>query len=123
MTPTTLVVGGSAASRERAIAAAIASFSDPDLSAVALLEGLPDASGGSAALLAGDRLQIVRIAPGCPCCIGNLTLRVTLNRILRRPPAQLYIGLASTLHLAQIRQFLSQPPYDAWLQLNQDLPV
>jgi hypothetical protein len=40
---------------------------------------------------------------------------------LRRPPAQLYISLASSLHLEKIRQFLSAPPYDAWLQLNQEL--
>ena len=87
---------------------------------MALLEGLADGRG-EPALAAGSDVQILRIAAGCPCCIGNLTLRVTLNRILRRPPAQLYLGLASTAHLPQIRTFLSQPPYRDLLQLNPDL--
>lgn len=117
MTPTTLVVGGSAAERERAIAAAV--LHQPGLPAVALLEGLPDARQAPHP----PDLRTIHIAPGCPCCIGSLTLRVTLNRILRRPPARLYIGLAATPHLQRIRELLRQPPYDALLQLNQDLPL
>lgn len=116
MTPVTLVSGGDAGRREAAIAAAL----DPALPAVVLLEGLADGRG---ALNASGHLQILRIAAGCPCCIGNLTLRVSLNRILRRPPPQLYIGLAGTRHLEQIRRFLSQPPYQDLLRLNQELQV
>lgn len=117
MTPTTLVIGGHAAAREAAIAAAL----DPALRTAILLEGLPDGRSALQAQAESAQVEIVRIAAGCPCCIGNLTLRVHLNRILRRPPARLYIGLASASHLEQIRHFLRQPPYDGLLQLNQDL--
>jgi G3E family GTPase len=119
MTPTTLVIGGHAAAREAAIAAAL----DPALHTVILLEGLPDGRSALQAQAESARIEIVRIAAGCPCCIGNLTLRVTLNRILRRPPQRLYIGLAGTAHLDPLRQFLHAPPYDSLLQLNQDLAL
>jgi len=118
MTPSTLVVGGSAAERERAIVAAVSRA--PALPTVALLEGLPDAGADAAH---PPQLQTIHIAPGCPCCIGSLTLRVTLNRILRRPPARLYIGLAATPHLPRLRELLRQPPYDALLQWSDDLPL
>lgn len=116
MTPATLVIGGDAGCREAAIAAVL----DSTLPTVVLLEGLPD---GRSVLNAGRDLQIIRIAAGCPCCTGNLTLQVTLNRILRRPPSQLYISLAGTRHLEQIRHFLSQPPYQDLLRWNQELRV
>jgi hypothetical protein len=117
MISATLVTGANAVVREAGIARAI----DPALATVVLLEGLATGRAELEALAGRAQLQLIRIAPGCPCCSGNLTLRVTLNRILRRPPAQLYISLASSLHLEKIRQFLSAPPYDARLQLNQEL--
>lgn len=124
MTPATLVCGGRAAAREQAIATAIqaACAGTPEQPVVALLEGLADGRG-EPALVASPHLHIIRIAAGCPCCVGNLTLRVTLNRILRRPPAQLYIGLADTQHLPQIRDFLCQPPYCDLLRLNPELQL
>lgn len=48
-------------------------------------------------------------------------MRVTLNRILRHPPARLYISLAQATHLDQIRLFLTQAPYDALLVLTEDI--
>lgn len=117
MIPTTLVTGRTAASRE----AAIASVLDPSLPTAVILEGLPD---GAPALVesghAGE-LHIARIAPGCVCCTGNLTMRVTLNRMLRRKPSRLYIGIASNEHLDQIRVFLQQAPYKNLLTLTKDL--
>jgi hypothetical protein len=133
---TTLVVGASAGAREAALAAVLAAaneranervegrvdgladeFNEP---AVAIIvEGLPD--GRSALPAAGDGLRIVRIAPGCLCCTGNLILRVTLNRLLREPPAQLYLSIASATHLDQLRSWLSQPPYDTLLALSAEL--
>jgi G3E family GTPase len=65
--------------------------------------------------------MIERIAPGCLCCTGNLVLRVTLNRLLRRRPGRLYIGLATTEHLDQLRSWLQAPPYDQLLELTPDL--
>jgi hypothetical protein len=128
MTPVTLVTGARAAARESAIKRAIdreiaASPAGKDSIAV-ILEGLPDGSG----LLENhppdlQLAQLVRIAPGCVCCTGNVVLRVTLNRILRHPPAHLYIGLADITHLDRIRQFLRDPPYDQLLTLTGDLPA
>lgn len=123
MTPVTLVTGPRAAARESAISRAIttdvAATGGKQQSIAVILEGLPDGSG-----VLEDRasdLQLARIAPGCLCCTGNIVLRVTLNRILRDPPAHLYIGLADITHLDRIRLFLSDPPYDCLLTLTGDL--
>jgi G3E family GTPase len=90
------------------------------LSTAILLEGLPD---GQSRLLDGavPGLTVVRIAPGCICCSGNLPMRVHLNRILRQKPGRLFMGIASTDHLAQIRQFLSASPYQQLLSLTNDI--
>ncbi|HWW69438.1 MAG TPA: GTPase [Duganella sp.] len=95
--------------------------------AVIILEGLSD--GGSA--LAFDPAdgpvgvapipQVLRIAPGCLHCSGNLVLRVTLNRVLRHPPARLYISLATAEHLELLRAWLSEPPYGDLLDLQSDI--
>lgn len=122
MTLTTLVSGGSASSREAAIHLAIEQDllrNGAHLSTALILEGLSD---GKLATLPHE-LDIKRIAPGCFCCIGNLTLRVTLNRLLRKPPARLYISIADSTHLAQLREFLSNAPYDAFLEMTPDLVV
>jgi G3E family GTPase len=118
---TTLVTGASARERERAIAQILhqngAFSSVPSaggLSAV-ILEGLPD---GQPILQASSTLLIERIAPGCLCCTGNLVLRVTLNRLLRRRPANLVIGVANDGHLDQLRSWLQSPPYDQLLDLG-----
>lgn len=112
---TTLVSGASAAAREAAIRAELARSAMQDTVAV-LLEGL--ASGQDAFDGSGlPALQVVRIAPGCVCCSGNLTMRVTLNRLLRQRPARLYISLADSRHLERIEAFLTAPPYVEWLTL------
>ena len=127
---TVLVTGASAAAREQAIAALLLTppASDPgpsaagagtpppaqDLSAV-ILEGLGVAA---TPLESGPGLQVLRIAPGCLCCDGNLVLRVTLNRLLRQRPGRLFIGVASSEHLDQLRSWLAAPPYDQLLALS-----
>ena len=111
---TVLVTGASAAAREQAIAALLANSSTDSLSAV-ILEGLGVAA---TPLETGPGLQVVRIAPGCLCCDGNLVLRVTLNRLLRQRPRRLFIGVASSEHLDQLRSWLAAPPYDQLLALN-----
>jgi hypothetical protein len=118
MTRTTLVTGARGATREAAIAAAF----DPAQPATVILEGLPNgASPLDTPSLSG--IRVIRIAPGCVCCSGNLIMRVTLDRILRHPPARLYIGLASATHLQQIRTFLTETPYGALMTLTDDLHV
>jgi hypothetical protein len=117
VTLTTLVSGAGASLREAAIAAAI----DTAQTTALILEGLPDGTTTLESLSAPGMVHIARIAPGCPCCIGNLTMRVTLNRMLRHSPARLYISLATDAHLEQIRHFLQQPPYDGLLVLTADM--
>lgn len=117
MTLATLVIGARASARETAIAAAI----DPHLSTALILEGLPNGKSPLDAFTGISSMQTARIAPGCLCCTGNLTMRVTLNRMLRNAPERLYIGLATTTHLDQLRRFLTQAPYDALLTLTDDL--
>ena len=128
---TTLVTGASAGAREGAIAALLASSAHdaavsgsgdgvlpPDSSSVfdaVILEGFGVAA---APLASGPGLHVTRIAPGCLCCDGNLVLRVTLNRLLRQRPRRLFIGLASSEHLDQLRSWLQSTPYDQLLRLN-----
>ena len=112
---TTLVIGATASAREQAIAARL--HQSGALAAV-ILEGLPD---GSPLLEASPTLLIDRIAPGCLCCTGNLVLRVTLNRLLRQRPMRLFIGVARSEHLDQLRSWLGSAPYDQLLELTPNL--
>lgn len=123
LTPLTLVSGASASLREAAIAQAL----PPQASIAVILEGLADGNSILADLAEQTSpptaLQLLRIAPGCLCCSGNLVLRVTLNRLLRHPPAHLFISLADATHIEQLRNWLAASPYDAWLALQPDLTV
>jgi hypothetical protein len=120
---TWLVTGATAGAREAAIAAALV----PGVASTIILEGLSD--GGEALLFEADRIppyppplpSVLRIAPGCMHCSGNLVLRVTLNRVLRHPPERLYIGLATATHLEQLRDWLCEAPYGELLDLQVDL--
>ncbi len=117
-TLTTLVTGPTAGARERAIAAALRPGEDIAI----ILEGLADGTSPLAGFDgSGWQPALHRIAPGCLCCAGNLVLRVTLNRLLRRPPARLFISLADATHVGQLRVFLSAPPYDSLLSLCSDI--
>ena len=121
MTLVTLVTGATISAREAAIAAAL----EPDANTALILEGIPDGASPLEAMAGASApnhaLRIFRIAPGCLCCTGNLTMRVTLNRLLRTPPQHLFISLASSDHLEQLRAFLRDPPYDELLQFTKDL--
>lgn len=120
ITQCTLVLGASAAQREMAIAEALR----PDLDTAVLLEGLSGISDGQSRLQGNatlPKLVVVCITPGCVCCTGSLPMRVTLNRLLRGKPQRLFIALASTDHLDEIRRFLAASPYDALLHLTDDL--
>ena len=123
----TLVTGPTPAAREAAIVARLGEGVHGAMPAGAqlavLLEGLPDGRSLllDSPLVDSAQLNVQRIAPGCLCCTGNLVLRVTLNRILRRQPDRLFIGLATTEHLDQLRSWLQAPPYDQLLELTADL--
>ncbi len=113
----TIISGGSYAQREEAVVAALALKPGAETVAV-VLEGLPE---GNNILQADAFVQLHRIAPGCMCCIGNLVMRVTLNRILRKPPSRLYLCLASSEHLEKIILFLQQDPYNQLLDPSQNI--
>lgn len=118
-TAVTLVTGSTAAAREAAIASHLHQLPLSDgASCAVLLEGLPD---GQAGIIPSETLVLQRIAPSCLCCTGNLVLRVSLNRMLRGRPERLYIGVATTDHLDQLRSWLRGQPYDQLLELTPDL--
>lgn len=124
---TTLVTGPSASAREQAIFDRLqlsdshhhgAKDRSMPLQAI-VLEGL--APGTSPLDTLPAHVLRARIAPGCLCCAGNLVLRVTLNRLLRQGPEQLFIGVARSEHLDQLRSWLQAEPYDQLLRLTPDL--
>lgn len=115
--PTTLVTGARASERERAIVAML----QPGIDTAVIIEGLAEPNSPLADPNAALPVTILRIAPGCLCCAGNLVLRVTLNRLLRRPPARLFISLADATHVGQLRALLSAQPYDSLLSLYDDV--
>ena len=115
MTIVTLVHGGSGAARE----AAIAALATPVENTVAIIEGL---AGAGSALDEGAAeskgVQILRIAPGCPCCTGKLAMRVILNRTLRKNPDRIYLSLAHSDHLAGVIDFLKEDQYRERLEIG-----
>jgi hypothetical protein len=44
-----------------------------------------------------------------------------LNRLLRQRPERLFIGVARSEHLDQLRSWLQAEPYDQLLRLTSDL--
>lgn len=113
--PTTLVTSRLPSTRESFIASQI----DPSVSTAVLAEGLPTGIDPLAELIQTGSLHVIRIAPGCPCCAGHLTMQVNLNRLLRFQPQRILIGLSSSSHLDQIRLLLSSSAYDQHLSLTE----
>jgi G3E family GTPase len=118
---TTLVTGSSAEARERAIheQLVLSNLHHDGARSAVILEGL--ASGNSPLDTLPAHVLRARIAPGCLCCAGNLVLRVTLNRMLRQGPERLFIGVARSEHLDQLRSWLESEPYDQLLRLTPNL--
>ena len=114
--PAWLVSGLPGAARARAIVARLAAV-PADAPVSLLLEGAP--ADGTAELAARPGWRSHVLAPACPCCIGNLALRVTLARVLRQEtPAALLIAIADATHLPRLERWLRAPPWDAWLMLR-----
>lgn len=83
----------------------------------AILEGM--AVDGTVELVSQPNLHVHVLAPGCVCCIGNLTLRVTLARVLQREsPDMLLLAIADTRHLNAVENMLRNPPYGSLLKIN-----
>ncbi len=117
MTILTLVHGGNRLARESAIAAALKRGRDN----AAIVEGLVGSDSPLDALAAANEVRLFRVSPACPCCSGNLTMRVTLNRVLRRPPDYLYLSLADTAHKASVLNFLKEDQYRSLLELGDEV--
>ena len=121
--PLTIVSGGSYQQREQCIARLLTEAQPPlhaSRKAAVILEGLP---AGAEALHASAQLNVQRVAPGCFCCIGSLTLRVTINRALKLKPAHLFLAVASGEHLANLRQILAQPPFNLLLLAGREISL
>ncbi len=122
MTLVTLVHGGSGDAREAAIAAHAAQLTiDANKPGAAIIEGLAGGSATLQDLQASAVMKVIRIAAGCPCCTGNLTMRITLNRVLRDKPAVLFLSIANASHRAGVRKFLQDPQYSQHLALGPEL--
>ena len=126
MTQVVLVYGGSGDAREAAIAAKAKSFAagrngDRVNLGTAILEGLAGGDGALQELQASAVMKVIRVAPGCPCCTGNLTMRITLNRVLRDKPLLLFLAIADASHKAKVREFLQDAQYREHLELGPEL--
>ncbi len=122
MTPVTLVHGGSGDAREAAIAEQVSRLAiDSSKPGAAIVEGLAGGSDALQAMQASAVMKVIRVAPGCPCCTGNLTMRTTLNRVLRDKPAVLFLSIADASHKAGVREFLRDPQYRQHLELGSEL--
>ena len=108
--PLTIVAGATPALREASIQALLAH--NRAARVAVLLEGLPSEK---TPLEEAAGRRIVRTAPGCLCCVGNLVMRVQLNRLLRDKPECIYIGIASAEHLESLQTLLCTPEYRAVL--------
>ena len=115
MTVATLFYGGSPAIREKAIRAQRL----PGRRTAVIIEGLVSLQASDDSLAPAADLALFRIAPGCPCCTGKLTMRVTLNRVLRENPEHLYISLANGEHLASVIAFLQEDQYRDRLDIGE----
>lgn len=95
----TLRVARDAAQRQAALDAWLASAPAPRAVVV---------EGALAALAAPDDVEIVRLAAGCPCCLGLVPLRVALARLLRaRRPRALLLLVAGDAHLPRLHAMLA----------------
>lgn len=102
-----LLAGGVYQTREAWINAAIAAVPMGSKVGV-LLEGLPT---GTPLLHPSSHLFVERIAPGCFCCIGQLAMRVTLHRLLRRQPDLLFIAINDINHVQKLTLHLQSEQY------------
>lgn len=115
------MTGADYAAREHAIVSAMAAMPASPASAHAvLLEGLPQ---GNPVLHPSAQIALQRIAPGCICCAGQLTLKVTLNRLLRPRPARLWLAMASSAHYDSLCELLKNAPYSEILLADQHISL
>jgi G3E family GTPase len=67
------------------------------------------AEGAFFALQAPEQVPVVRLAPGCVCCVGQTPLRVALLRLLReRRPQSVLLLLSTAGHRGRVRDMLAR---------------
>lgn len=65
-------------------------------------------AGALAAPSAPEGVPVAGVA-GCPCCVGQVALRVTLTRLLRaHRPTRLLLLLAAADHAERVRRMLAE---------------
>ena len=111
----TLIAGSSYSDREAWICNQISQL--PARKIGVLLEGLPQ---GDFALEPNQNLILERLASGCFCCVGNLVVRVVLNRLIRSKISHIFIGLSQTEHLMSFKTFLQDPSYQELIQFESE---
>ena len=78
------------------------------------------AEGVFTALAAPAGVVIEQVAAGCVCCVGQIALRVTLTRVLRKHrPTQLLLLLASGEHIDRVRLMLQEDQFATVLQFSE----
>jgi hypothetical protein len=57
-----------------------------------------------------DDLTVSTLGAGCPCCLGQVPMRVALVRLLRQHrPEHVMLVLAGEAHLDRVRALLADP--------------
>lgn len=111
----TRIVAGRPGPSRAALLATLLSEAPSQPAACILEGGMPD---GSEEVCAGPTTFVHVLAPGCPCCSGNLALRVTLTRVLRHErPRYLILALIDPKHQESLAKALSQTPWDTYLHI------
>lgn len=129
MIQTALFAGGLPAEREQALFDKIQRLLNQpnaqDSHISLIIEGLPSGSSPLDELSNLPHVHIVRLAPACLCCAGNLVLKIHLNRVITRAKRSnsaqfLFVQLLDPQHLPQLHSQLKQAPLDQYLQLTAD---
>ncbi len=111
----TLIAGSSYSHRETWICNQVSQL--PAQKIGVLLEGLPQ---GDFLLEPSQNLLLERLASGCFCCVGNLVVRVVLNRLIRSKTSHIFIGLSLAEHLASFKTFLQDSSYQELIQFESE---
>lgn len=111
----TLIAGSSYSQREAWICNQITQV--PAQKMGVLLEGLPQGVGS---LESSQNLLLERLASGCFCCVGNLVVRIVLNRLIRSKTSHIFISLSQAEHVSSFKTFLQDPPYQELIQIESE---
>jgi G3E family GTPase len=102
--PTVVVTGARGAGKTTWLAHALDARPAAERRAVLLTEV------GAASLDPRRNVTVAAAEPGCICCVGQVSLRIALTRLLRESmPARLYLELGEPAHLGASLRTLRNP--------------